>query len=220
LQKTALSLALVAGLAASGAAQAALVDRGGGLIYDDVLNITWLQNIAHGAGSIYDWGYEYGIVTGYMTWNKAMAWADSLSYYDSVRGVTYNDWRLPMRAHADGSAVCGGFNCTKSELGHMFYTNMGATAGQSILAGTNTANLQLFTNLAQNSYWFGESFPGYYAWELSEYGRQFVVLDEVAGHFAWAVRSGDVAAVPEVSTWAMLMAGLALVGAAARRRRG
>ena len=28
----------------SGAAQATLIDRGGGLIYDSVLNVTWLQN--------------------------------------------------------------------------------------------------------------------------------------------------------------------------------
>jgi hypothetical protein len=210
---------LVAGLVSTGAVQAALVDRGGGLIYDDVLNVTWLQNVAYGAGSIYDWGYQYGITTGYMTWNNAMAWAESLTFYDSVRGVTYDDWRLPTRIHKDGSGVCGAYNCTKSELGHMFYINMGATADQSILAGTNTANLQLFTNLAQNSYWFGESFPGNYAWELSEYGRQFVVPYEVSGHVAWAVRSGDVAAVPEASTWTMLMAGVALVGAMARRRR-
>lgn len=31
---------LLTGLTLSGAAQAALIDRGGGLIYDDVLNIT------------------------------------------------------------------------------------------------------------------------------------------------------------------------------------
>jgi MYXO-CTERM domain-containing protein len=38
--------------------------------------------------------------------------------------------------------------------------------------------------------------------------------------FAIAVRTGDVAAVPEADTWAMLLAGLGLVGVAARRRRG
>lgn len=36
---------------------------------------------------------------------------------------------------------------------------------------------------------------------------------------AWAVRSGNVAAVPEVDTWIMLLAGLGLVGTMAKRRR-
>lgn len=35
--------ALVLGVAAS-TANAMLIDRGGGFIYDDVLNITWTQN--------------------------------------------------------------------------------------------------------------------------------------------------------------------------------
>lgn len=35
--------AIIASLYA-GAAQATLIDRGGGLIYDDLLNITWLQD--------------------------------------------------------------------------------------------------------------------------------------------------------------------------------
>ena len=34
------TLALLAGIALSGHAQAALIDRGNGLLYDDVLNIT------------------------------------------------------------------------------------------------------------------------------------------------------------------------------------
>ena len=41
-------------LAVSTTANAALVDRGGGLIYDDVLNVTWLQNANAALGSSYD----------------------------------------------------------------------------------------------------------------------------------------------------------------------
>jgi len=39
---------------------------------------------------------------------------------------------------------------------------------------------------------------------------------EIAG--AWAVHVGDVAAVPEPGTWALLLAGLAVLGVTARRR--
>ena len=35
-------------------AQAALIDRGGGMIYDDVQNITWLQNWNYAATELTD----------------------------------------------------------------------------------------------------------------------------------------------------------------------
>ncbi len=38
-------------------AHAALHDRGCGLVYDDVLNVTWLQNVTLAAGSPYDDDY-------------------------------------------------------------------------------------------------------------------------------------------------------------------
>ncbi len=69
-----------------GAAQAALVDRGGGLIYDDALDITWLQDANYGAGSAYDNGTS--ATDGLMTWDNALAWADNLSYFDPAAGVT------------------------------------------------------------------------------------------------------------------------------------
>lgn len=48
----------------AGTANAGLIDRGNGLIYDDVLDVTWLQN-ATLAGTT-------------MNWNDSVAWADSL----------------------------------------------------------------------------------------------------------------------------------------------
>ncbi len=52
-------------LALTGAAQAALVDLGGGMIYDTTLNITWLQN----------WN-----TNGRMNWTAADNWAKNLVY--------------------------------------------------------------------------------------------------------------------------------------------
>jgi hypothetical protein len=60
--------------ALTGAAQAALFDRGGGMIYDDVSNITWLKN----------WN-----VNGRMTFTEADTWANTLDYGGGT------DWRLP-----------------------------------------------------------------------------------------------------------------------------
>lgn len=81
---------------------AALIDRGGGLIYDDILNVTWLQDINYAKTSGYD-------SDGSMTFSDANAWAQNLIYYDSARDISYDSWRLPsMDVNNDGTNVdCG-----------------------------------------------------------------------------------------------------------------
>lgn len=135
---TALSLFL-----AAGSAQAALIDRGGGLIYDTVLNITWLQNADLAAGTIYDNGWSP--TDGNMSFANASLWAANLSYFDSVNGVTYSGWRLPRGldfgapgapAGPSGSGpgcdyTHNGSDCgtnsdpMSSELVHLFYSDLG-----------------------------------------------------------------------------------------------
>lgn len=79
----------------SNSINAALYDRGNGLIYDDDLNITWLQ---------------YANYPGHtMTWDGAVAWVESLVYGG------YDDWRLPTADY------CIGYYCREGELGHLFY---------------------------------------------------------------------------------------------------
>jgi hypothetical protein len=51
-------------LALNGVSNAALIDRGGGLIYCDTLNITWLAN-ANGMSG---------------TWGQAIDWANNFEY--------------------------------------------------------------------------------------------------------------------------------------------
>lgn len=195
-------------------AQAELFDKGGGLIYDDVLKITWLSDANYAQTSGHD-------ADGRMNWTAANAWADNLSFYDSVRNVTYSDWRLPTALNQDGNGSCMGYNCN-SEMGHMFYNNMGVGAGGSILDGANNPNFALFTNLQSNVYWSGTAYapnPAN-AWGFSTdtgyqgSGYQGNVF------YAWAVRDGNVAApIPEPETYAMLLAGLGLLGVVARRRK-
>ncbi|MFC1857036.1 hypothetical protein ACFL9U_03300 [Thermodesulfobacteriota bacterium] len=60
--------------------KAQLWDRGGGLIYDDILNVTWLQDANYARSSGYD-------VDGKMTWYEATEWAENLVYNDTVRGI-------------------------------------------------------------------------------------------------------------------------------------
>ena len=71
-----------------GISNAILWDRGGGLIYDDFLDITWLQDANYAQTSGYD-------SDGRMTWSQAVTWASGLSYHDPIRDVIWDDWRLP-----------------------------------------------------------------------------------------------------------------------------
>lgn len=243
----------------SGIAHAALHDRGGGLIYDDVLNITWLQNANYGAGSTYDDANAYfGNTTtdGLMNWQNAADWAANLSYYDNVRGVTYTDWRLPTVKPVNGfyytpidangwlngnwtsdGSTDYGFNITstQSELSYMFYVNLGnpgnftssgAVYGCSHYPSSDCLkNTGPFVNLLPGTYWSGPLFSRTQssdltdAWTFQMYdGFQQPDTIYFAPRLAWAVRDGDVASVPEAETYALMLAGLGLIGWRARRR--
>jgi hypothetical protein len=185
-----------------GSAQAALIDRGSGLIYDDDLNITWLQN--------------WGLGGSQLDWNGAMSWVANLDYYDTVRKVTYTDWRLP---HTNSS--CSYDGCANTELGHLRYTELGGTAGNS-LAARHNANYELF-NDPTAQYWSDLQILGnvYY---MDFYSGRQDTHPLSANAYAWAVRDGDVsaasiAAVPEPETFAMLLEGLGLLGFMARCRK-
>lgn len=203
------------------AANAALVDRGGGLIYDDDRDITWLSNANYGAGSVYDDGFL--TTDGAMTWQSAVSWAANLSYYDSVRDFTFTDWRLPATPPPPDNGctippISGGTGCTASELGHMYYGELGGTfvnpAVPSSVPGPGP-----FTNLQADGYWSGTEFDATFAWVLNfGFSGQQAADQKILGYYAWAVRDGDVAAIPAPgAAWLLGTGLLALIGRARRR---
>ena len=82
-----LTTAAVLAFSLSTGAQASLVARDGGMVYDTVNNITWAADANLAQTSGYD-------TDGKMTWAAAVAWADQLT----LGG--YTDWSLPTTVPA------------------------------------------------------------------------------------------------------------------------
>jgi len=228
-------LVVMSGVLLTSPTHATLWDRGGGLIYDDYLNITWLQDANYAKTSGYD-------ADGRMNWTNATTWGANLVYGG------YSDWRLPTAV--DGPYVFGvngttnaGWNITSSEMGYMFYTNL-ANLGYYDTSGNvqtgvgfipnatftdGNGNTVSFQNLQSDDiYWADKGYSSgianysickiffLFGWP-SGYQNQAYMVDN---HYAWAVRDGDVAPVPEPSTLLLLGSGLAgLIGFGRRRMK-
>ena len=180
--------------------QATLIDRGSfayddgagntgfvNLIYDQDFDITWVGdgNFAQTTGFDAD---------GRMNWDPSVAWAGGLT----IGGFT--DWRLPTALNQDGTDPLDGFNVTGSEMGHLFYGELGGSAGSAILNSVDP-DLGLFPNLQNNFYYSDTEYaasPTNYVWEfLTKNGSQGVGNKD-SDWFALVVRDGDVAAIPLV----------------------
>jgi hypothetical protein len=124
-------------------ARAALVDRGGGMLYDTVLDVTWLADANFARTSGHD-------ADGRMTLAAARDWVDNLAYGG------FSDWRLPSTGKAgadwvrvfsyDGSTdIAYNITSPRSELSYMYYVNLGL-AGEFNPDGTRRDDWGVFGN--------------------------------------------------------------------------
>jgi hypothetical protein len=222
-----------------------LFDRGNGLIYNDATNTTWVKDanlfntqaagnsnlvadiiaanngVIHDTPNIYDTvansgtyiltSADFTISTGTMDWWGGQAW---IGYLNKTSYDGYSNWALPTTVSATF-----GFSQTGSQMGELFYNELGGVAGGSI-STTHNANYNLFTNVQSNEYWSGSEYafnPGG-AWLFGTDGGVQVVGGKFNQLYAWAVRPGDVAAVPLPA--AFWLFGSGLMGLLGLRRRG
>jgi len=192
------ALAVVLGLYVQ--THATLIDRGTDslgyhLIYDTDLNITWYDYTESGN-----------------TWQNQVNWAAGLTV--NFGGNTYHDWRLPRTVDGpyvegyDGTTTAG-YNITSSEMGHLFYTELGnkgfiATDGTYPQPGWGLKNTGPFTNLQKTNfypYWSGTeraadpatAWNFIFAWGSQDWGYK-----AQSDLYALAVRPGDVSSTVDL----------------------
>ena len=199
---------------------AALIDRGQGMIYDDVLNITWLQD----ANYAYSSGYASANATGSkdgplyniqadgkMSWQAAVQWVNNLVFGG------FEDWRLPTIKPLNGSQFTYGNNAkdgsadygynitsTQSELAYMFNVNLGLESLFTVSDSVNTnwslindgiiPGTGLIQNLKSYSYWSGtqDSLLSSHSWTFNYMTGNQTETAMKNSFYAWAVRDGDI----------------------------
>ncbi len=246
-KKHLLTLALLASTTIS-TAQASLFDRGNGLIYNDATQTTWVADanlfqtqaagnnnlvtdiIAANNGVIIDTpnlndtipfsgtytlsSVDFTISNGRMDWWGAQAY---IGYLNNIGYAGYNNWALPTTPTTTPNGV---FNQSGSQMGELFYNELGGLAGTSIVHFSHNVNYNLFANVQNYEYWSGSEWTSIssYAWYFDfDKGLQWH-SEKYHQHNAWIVRPGDVIAVPEPAAFWLFSIGLmSLLGL---RRRG
>ena len=199
--------------------QAALIS----VVYDDHSNIGWvtdanlaLTNQFGLALSILERDNTANTVgsTGRMTWANAQAWITGMN---TANYMGASDWRLPeTQLIPDPSCLQpqGILFCTGSEMGHLYYEE-----------GVTVSTPGPFSNVQDGSYWSSTE----YAPDPNKVWRfRFLngvqsegnkINSSAIGFYAWAVRSGDVSAVPvPAAVWLFGSGVIGLVGIARKRK--
>ena len=135
-------------------ADAELVGTGNGqAVYDTVRNVTWVGNANLAATQ------PFGVTginpNGSMSWDTAQRWVAAMN---AANYLGSNHWRLPSTGLPDPGctqrpkSASFGFGCMGSEMGRLYYHELGGVTGSTI-DQTHNASYRLFTNFQPYLYW-------------------------------------------------------------------
>jgi hypothetical protein len=168
-------------------------------VYDTDLNITWLADANLPVSNSFN-------VTGIAP-NGTVSWNNAQTYIVAMNAANYlgfSTWRLPTTLQPDPSCstqdaanhVSSDFNCSGSELGHLFYKELGGMANSAISV-THNANFNFFRNVPDGAYWSDTSYSvdpsGAWLFRFQS-GSQTTSAKMQTAFLVIAVISGDVAA--------------------------
>lgn len=169
-------------------AHALLINNGDGTVTDTDRGLMWLTD-TNLSGS-------------------AMSWSDSMNWADNLVFAGYDDWYLPSAYNPDGTTICYGFDCSGSDIGHLFYDELGNVAGAFPQNVGPFENILPMTIPANGRYWTGTTVG-------SSGAMMFGFLDGAQGGnnrdqlaYAWAVRDIAVPAPASIVLFAVGLVGL------------
>jgi len=196
---------------------AELIDRGNGLIYDTIQDLTWTQN----AGMFF--GPRYDATLSGVFYEGADTWAENLEFGG------FDDWRLPTTTQFNDPTCTG--DIRKAGDYQLFYEHRaGCTGGEMELLTDlyDPSNNPLFQNVNRTRYWTatpyrdgvdpcidypaydvpctisgdnGDRTDFYWQWGFKGFKDRYgpyndvpfkTTLSGTTKRYAWAVRDGDV----------------------------
>jgi hypothetical protein len=207
--------------------KAALTDLGGGLVYDDTLDVTWLQDGLY----IQNTYFSDGI--------RAVSWTEAK---DTVSAMTYagvNGWRLPhMGTSYDNPDNLDAYDSSvTNELGNLFYSTLGLEGyhdplneGQlpwdpdTVAIPTSALADEFFPSLNYLGIWTDtpvvlDGEESNFAWYFHFHFGQTHYDGQGGPQTVWAVHDGLVAPVPVPPAFLLMGSGVLLMGFASKKRR-
>ncbi len=213
------------------------------LAASNTFGLAYNTNLGDHPNDSYAANYTEQILTdGRMRWGAALHWIDAMNASNGGAGyLGYNDWRLPTMLDtgapgcdfANSGTDCGynvqtGSAATTvySEMASLWYDTLGNipyrdTAGNAAQPGWGLTNTGPFSNLQSSYYWSGVEYAPYTyrAWYFHTGGGYQNTSNKVGNLYGWAVRSGDVSAVPvPAAVWLFGSGLIGLLGMAKRKR--
>jgi hypothetical protein len=123
------------------------------LVYDPPSNITWLADADLAKTHWFNAQCQNSDGTLCITADGSMQDSTAQNWINGMNAVRYlgvNRWQFPSDK-ANGK-MCGGWGCTTTDFGNLYYNQLGLTQGTPVVDAPNI-NVQGFHNLQPYLYW-------------------------------------------------------------------